>query len=363
MKRRDFVRRTAVGGAAGAMLVGCDKEAAAPNVQTRKKITWDLASSFPPALDTIHGAATVMSERVKELTGGNFVIKVNDPGIIAPGTEVLSAVREGAASMGHTAGYYYIGLNPTLAFDTSVPFGLNARQQASWMLSAGGMELMREVYGEYGIVNFPGGNTGTQMGGWFQKEITQLSDLTNLRMRIPGLGGKVMSALGVNVQNLAGGEVLDALQKKVIDAAEWVGPYDDLKLGFNRVAKFYYYPGWWEPGPALTFLVNQRQYEKLPADYQAALGAACSEAAFRMMADYDAKNPAALKTLLESGVELRSYPEDVMQAASEKIAENLAEEAGSSPQFKKVYEHWDAYKNASSEWFNLAERAFSNFNA
>jgi TRAP-type mannitol/chloroaromatic compound transport system substrate-binding protein len=265
--------------------------------------------------------------------------------------------------MGHTAGYYYIGLNPTLAFDTSVPFGLNARQQAAWLLSAGGMELMREVYGEYNVVNFPGGNTGTQMGGWFQKEINQLSDLVNLRMRIPGLGGKVMSDLGVNVQNLAGGEVLDALQKKVIDAAEWVGPYDDLKLGFNRVAKFYYYPGWWEPGPALSFVVNRNSFEKLPTDYQAAIGAACAEASTRMMADYDAKNPQALKTLMESGVQLREYPADVMKAAEEKTAARLDSLAAESPQFKKVFEHWNAYKKESTSWFNLAERSFSNFSA
>ena len=366
MKRRDFVKKAAIGGTVGtmgALVAGCDKETTSSGAPTRKKINWELASSFPPSLDTIHGAAKNMADRVSELTGGNFTIKVKDPGVIAPAKGVLDAVREGAAPMGHTAGYYYTGLNPALAFDTSVPFGLNARQQNAWLLSGGGLELMREVYGGYGVVNFPGGNTGTQMGGWFQKEINQLSDLQNLRMRIPGIGGDVMSALGVTVQGIPPGELLDALQKKVIDATEWVGPYDDLKLGFNRVAKFYYYPGWWEPGPALTFLVNKGSYEKLPADYQAAISAACSEASVGMMADYDAKNPVALKELVDSGVQLREYPEDVMNAASAKTEELLGDFAANSPQFKKIFDHWSAFKDTSNEWFNLAERSFSNFQA
>jgi len=364
MERRTFVSAALAGGAAVG-LSSCGPESsgnpAAAGGAPRKKVKWDLASSFPPALDTIHGAANVMAERVEQLTEGGFKIDVKVPGEIAAGNKVFDVVRSGGVQMGHTASYYYIGVNEALAFDTSIPFGLNARQHQAWLHKAGGMELLRELFDKYNIVNFAGGNTGTQMGGWFKKEIGSLADLKGLKMRIPGMGGQIMQALGVNVQNIPGGDVFPALETGSIDAAEWVGPYDDLKLGFNKVAKFYYYPGWWEPGPALSFYVHKGSWEKLPEMYQHALEVACAEASAGMMQEYDAKNPKAFAELEQNGVELRSYPEDLLVAAREKMDERNAALVAENPDYAKIHQHWDAFRAASNKWFSTAELGLASF--
>ena len=266
MKRRSFVTKSLAGAAGvGAVLTSCAQPegGGTPAVQTRKAVSWRLASSFSRSLDTIYGAAHILADRVSELTDGKFTIRPYPGGEMVPALEVLGAVQTGTVQMGHSASYYYVGKNPAFAFDTCVPFGLTARMQNAWLYYGGGLELMRELFADFNIVNLPGGNTGVQMGGWFRRTIDSLDDLRGLKMRIPGLGGQVMDRLGVNVQLISGGEIFPALERGAIDATEWVGPYDDEKLGFQKVASNYYYPGWWEPGPTLSFYVNRSAWDRM----------------------------------------------------------------------------------------------------
>ncbi|WP_103018882.1 TRAP transporter substrate-binding protein [Salinibacter altiplanensis] len=366
MERRDFARKALLGAAGAGLLTGCgDGESSAsdgaPNVQTNPQVRWRLASSFSRSLDTIYGAAEVLSERLKALTDGNFEILTYPGGELVPPLEVLGSVRNRTVEMGHSASYYFIGKNPALAFDCTVPFGLTARQYNAWVYSGGGMDLLRDLFADFNILNLPGGNTGTQMGGWFNVEVGSLSDMNGLKMRIPGMGGSVMSEMGVNTQVLPSGEIYPSLERGAIDAAEWVGPYDDEKLGFQEVAQYYYYPGWWEPGPALTFYVNRDAYDELPTQYQEALKTAAAEANVRMMAQYDHKNPAALDRLLDEGTTLRRFPDEVMGRAQEITTQILEDKASGNGQYRKIYE---AYKDAREDayrWFGTAEMGYADF--
>ena len=358
MKRRAFL------GGAIAGLAACAPSATStggPGVATGKRVQWRLASSFPRSLDTIFGAADVMAERVKAMTGGMFDIRVYPAGELVPALQVMDAVQQGTVHVGQTGSYYYIGKNAALAFDTCVPFGFTARQQAAWLLEAGGLELINEVYADFGIVAFPGGNTGVQMGGWFRKPVESLAGLKGLKMRIPGMGGKVMERLGVLPQVLAGGEIYTALERGAIDGTDWVGPYDDLKLGFHKVAKTYHYPGWWEPGPSLSFLINRKAWDELPVEYQAVVQAACREAGVAMMTRYDAKNPAAFQQIKDEGVSVVPFTEDVMQGAREASRRMLEDEAAADPQYRKILDHWLAFHAASAAWFATAERSYAEF--
>ena len=284
MKRRTFIREGVrrVGGlgvgslAAGSLIAGCSptESGSSAAIVSQPTIRWRLVSSFPRSLDALFGAAPDLAERVEALTDGRFQIRAYPSGEIVPALEVLDAVGGGMAEIGHSCGYYYKGKDPALCFDTAVPFGLTARQHSAWLLEAGGLELMREIYAGFGVHNLPGGNTGVQMGGWFREPVKSLADLKGLKMRIPGLGGEVMDSLGVTVQVIAGADIYPSLERGTIDATEWVGPYDDRKLGFHRIVKNYHYPGWWEPGPALSFYVNRDKWNALPKGYQAALEAA-----------------------------------------------------------------------------------------
>jgi len=363
MERRDFMKKAALGAAAGTLLAGCGNntaEGGAPAIQTRPTLRWRLASSFSRSLDTIFGAADVLANRVSELTGGRFTIRVFPAGEIVPAFEVLDSVQKGTVQLGHSASYYYIGKNPAFAFDCTVPFGLTARQYNAWAYHGGGLELTRELFADFNIINFPGGNTGTQMGGWFNREITSRDDLLGLKMRIPGIGGRVMDELGATVQQIPGGEIYPALERGAIDAAEWVGPYDDEKLGFHQVVEHYYYPGWWEPGPNLSIYVNQEAWAKLPVDYQYALEAAAAESNMYMISRYDAQNPAALQRLLDQGVQMHPFPTDVMQAASEISAQLLQDEA-SDPGYAKIYEAYKKWRTEAYRWFGTAEQAYAAF--
>jgi TRAP-type mannitol/chloroaromatic compound transport system substrate-binding protein len=263
--------------------------------------------------------------------------------------------------MGHSASYYYFGKDPTFAFDCSVPFGLNSRQQTAWFDQGGGRELMRDFFREYGIINFMGGNTGTQMGGWFRREVPTLQDLNGLKMRIGGFAGRVMQRLGLVPQQLAGGDIYPALEKGTIDAAECIGPYDDEKLGFNKVAPYYYAPGWWEAGPQISFYVNAKEWDKLPTEYQSALEVASYEAHVVMQAQYDARNPAALARLLKAGVKLRNFPRAVMDACHKAAHEVMEEEASKNPKFRKVYEPWKRFRNDENQWFSVAEAPLQSY--
>ncbi|HYD81438.1 MAG TPA: TRAP transporter substrate-binding protein DctP [Paucimonas sp.] len=354
MERRSFLKQAAAGAAVGTM-------AAPALAQTQPVINWRLASSFPKSLDTIYGAAETFSKRVAQLTNGKFNIRVFAGGEIVPALQVMDAVQAGTVEMGHTASYYYFGKDPTFAFDGVVPFGLNSRQQTAWFDQGGGKALTREFFKDYGIVNFMGGNTGAQMGGWFRREVKAVRDLNGLKMRIGGFAGRVMQRLGLVPQQIAGGDIYPALEKGTIDAAEWIGPYDDEKLGFYKVAPFYYTPGWWEPGLQVSFYIGIKEWEKLPKDYQAAIEAASYEAHVVMQSEYDAKNPAALARLLKNGVKLRSFPREVMEACYKAANDVMEEEAAKNAKFKKIYEPWKRFRQDQNQWFSVAETQIQNF--
>jgi TRAP-type mannitol/chloroaromatic compound transport system substrate-binding protein len=366
--RRVFLTGGLVGAAAGVIGTaaagisrGGTKKASGPAVHTSERVEWRLASSFPEFLDTIYGASDVLSERVAAMTDGAFSITPYEAGMLLPATEVLGGVQRGVVQMGQTAGYYYLGKSAALAFDTCLPFGFMPRQQNAWLHQAGGLEKVRAVYADFNVISFPCGNTGVQMGGWFRKPVEGLADLKGLVMRIPGLGGKVMQALGVTPQNVPSGEIQQALQLGAIDAAEWVGPYDDEKLGFHRVAKNYYYPGWWEPGPSLSFLVNQQEWAKLPSTYKEVFVAASAEAAAAMQQRYDALNPAAFARLRASDVVLRPYTDEIMQAAREAADQLYADEAAQDASYRGLYDHWKQFRKESESWFGTSELAYANF--
>lgn len=366
MRRRDFVKQTSLAVTAGGVLSACTSKPdvdGSPAVQTGKSVTWRLASSYPRSLDTIWGASDLFSKTVDELSGGKFQIVCYPAGELVPGLQVFDAVQQGTVEVGHTASYYFIGKSPALAFDTAVPFGLNARQQNAWLYHGGGIEVLRTVFSDFNMINFPGGNTGAQMGGWFRREIRSLRDLVGLKMRIPGLGGRVMDRLGVTVQVLAGGEVYEALERGLIDAAEFSGPYDDEKLGFNKVAPFYYYPGWWEPGPNVSFLVNRTAWDKLPKAYQEVLEAAARIANHEMLMSYDALNPPAFDRLVQGGTKVRAFPEDVMKASRKKSLELMEEEAAADANYSRVYTSWKKVRGQYFRWFATAEFEYEKYSA
>ncbi len=354
MERRSFLKKAAVGASVGAI-------AAPALAQSQPTINWRLASSFPKSLDTIYGAAEVFSKRVSQLTNGKFNIRVFAGGEIVPALQVLDAVQAGTVEIGHSASYYYFGKDPTFAFDAAVPFGMNSRQQTAWFDQGGGRDLTREFFREYGVMNFQGGNTGAQMGGWFRKEIKSVKDLNGLKMRISAFAGRVMQPLGLVPQQIAGGDIYPALEKGTIDAAEWIGPYDDEKLGFNKVAPFYYTPGWWEPSLQVSFYVGIKEWEKLPKEYQAAVEAATYEAHVVMQAQYDARNPAALARLLKQGVKLRTFPREVMEACYKSANTVMNEEAAKNAKFKKIYDSWRRFRQDQNQWFSVAEAPMQNF--
>src|SRR6201986_3192314 len=288
MKRRDFLKVSAVGAAATAV--------ASPAIaQSMPEIKWRMTSSFPKSLDTLYGASVEFAKYVAEMTDNKFQIQVFSAGEIVPGLPALDATSNGTVEMSHTVSYYYVGKDPTFAIYASVPFGLNARQQNSWWYQGGGMELGNEFFKKFGVIGFPCGNTGTQMGGWFRKEIKTVADLSGLKFRIGGIAGQVLQKVGVVPQQLAGGDIYPALEKGTIDAAEWVGPYDDEKLGFQKVAKYYYYPGWGEGSAMLHFGINQDKFNALPKTYQSIVRTAAAYANQDMQAKYDSVNPTALK--------------------------------------------------------------------
>ncbi|WP_338767114.1 TRAP transporter substrate-binding protein [Massilia sp. METH4] len=354
MERRRFIAKAAAGAGAGII--------AAPAIaQSQPAITWRLASSFPKSLDTIFGASDTFTRRISQLTNGKFTIRSFAAGEIVPGLAVLDAVQGNTVECGHSASYYYFGKDSAFSFDCAVPFGLTSRQHTAWYDQGGGRELMRAFFKDYNIINFLGGNSGTQMGGWFRKEIKSLADLKGTKMRVAGFAGRVLERLGVVPQQLAGGDIYPALEKGTIDAAEWVGPYDDEKLGFFKVAPFYYAPGWWEPSASFSFYVNLKEWEKLPKDYQAAVEVATYEAHVTMQAEYDVKNPAALARLLKNGVKLRTYPRDAMDACYKTATAVMEEEASKNAKFRKIYEPWKRFRQDQNQWASVAEAPIQNY--
>jgi len=354
MERRSFIRST---GLAGVLAAG----AAPAIVHAQANVRWRLASSFPKSLDTIYGAADVFSKRVSEMTSGKFQISVHAAGELMPAFGVVDGLQSGTVEMSHTAPYYFFGKDDCFAIGCAIPFGLNSRQMSSWMYEGNGMKLMREFYAKYNIVNLPGGNSGAQMGGWFRKEVKSLDDIKGLKIRMGGFGGKVLSRLGVVPQNIPGGEIYQSLEKGTIDAAEWVGPYDDQKLGFNKVAPFYYYPGFWEGGAQFDFFINNKAFEALTPDYKAIVESAAAYAHTDMQARYDARNPGALRALVSSGTKVLPFPKVIMDAAFQEAQALYSELSASNPSWKKIYEDYAAFRKEQNLWFRFAEAGFDDF--
>jgi TRAP-type mannitol/chloroaromatic compound transport system substrate-binding protein len=325
------------------------------------RVNWRLATSYTPAMDILHGAAIRVAERVEQMTAGNFTIRVYAAGEVVPALSVMDAVQQGTIQAGLTPGYYYIGKSPALAFDTAIPFGLTTRQLYSWLMHGGGLDLINDVYADFNIISFPTNSTGGQMGGWFREPVGSLAELRGLRFRIPGIGGEVMARLGVTVQNLAGAEIYPALERGAIDATEWIGPYDDEKLGFHQVAKNYYYPGWWEPGVSMSLLIDLEEYNALPASYQEILRAACGETFVDRLAAYDAANGPALQRLVnDHGVQVREYPRDIMDAAWRESNAYLEEQAAADATFRRVYESFRQFRDLQWRYGRGNELAYQN---
>jgi len=355
MDRRRFIA-TGAAGTAGAVTL------AAPSLASAQpRIRWRCPGSFPKSLDTLYGTQEYIGRRVSEMTDGAFQIQIFGSGELVPALQVLDAVGNGNVECGYTSGYYYLGKDPALALVTCLPFGLSSRQHWAWLTHGGGRDLYKEVYRDQGVVGIPAGNTGAQMGGWFRKEIKTVEDLKGLKFRIAGYGGNVLGKLGVVPQQLGGTDIYPALERGVIDGAEWVGPYDDEKLGFHRVAPYYYYPGFWEYSPSIDLMVNAKAYEALPAEYKAVLEAACAEAWHWMAARYDVLNPTAMRRLLAGGAQLRGFPRDVLTACYRASQELFVEIGEQNPRFKRIHEKWDAFRIEQTQWMRVAEDSLGNF--
>ena len=357
MKRREFFKSATAltaGTAAAATL-------AMPAIaQSNPKVTWRLASSFPKGLDTIYGAGETLARYVSEATDGNFSIDVFAAGEIVPPFEVVDAVAANTVEMAHTVGYYFAGKDAAWAALSAIPFSLNARGMSAWYYHGGGIDITNEFFSTYNIVGFPAGNTAAQMGGWFRKEINSVADLQGLKMRV-GFAGAIMTKLGVIPQTLPGGEIYNALEKGTIDAAEWVGPYDDEKLGFQKVAPYYYYPGWWEGGPTVHALINKDKFNELPPAYQSLLKTAAQATSNDMLAKYDYVNPTALKKLVADGAQLRPFSPEIMEASYKAAEEVYAELEAQSPAFKTIWDSIKAFRKDHYLWNQVAELNFDAF--
>ena len=354
MKRRQFLKAAGIGAAAAAV--------ASPAIaQSMPELKWRMTTSWPKSLDTLFGGAEMMAKAVAEATDNKFQIQVFAGGEIVPGLQVVDAVQNGTVECGHTASYYYFGKDPTFGMGTSIAFGPNQRLNQGWFTLGGGKEVLNEFYKKYNQIALLAGNTGCQMGGWFRKEINSVDDLKGLKMRIGGFPGRVIQKLGAVPQQIAGGDIYPALEKGTIDAAEWVGPYDDEKLGFYKVAPNYYYPGWWEGGSMLFTFVNLDKWNTLPKNYQAILEQAGHFANTWMIAKYDDVNPAALRRLLANGVKLHGFSPPIMEACFKAAKELHNEIAATNASFKKVYDSMTTYTNNGYSWFQVAELSYDSF--
>jgi len=356
MKRRQFIKAAGLGVAASAV--------AAPAIaQSNPEIKWRMTCSWPKSLDTLYGSAETMAKAVGEATDGKFQIQVFAAGEIVPGLQVVDAVQNGTVECGHTASYYYFGKDPTFGLGTSIAFGPNSRLNQAWWTLGGGKEVLNEFYKNYNCTALLAANTGCQMGGWFRKEINTIDDLKGLKMRIGGFPGRVVQKLGVVPQQIAAGDIYPALEKGTIDAAEWVGPYDDERLGLYKVAPHYYYPGWWEGGPMLLAMVNLDKWNALPKYYQGVLEQAGHYANNWMMAKYDTVNSMALRKLIAGGTKLHAFSPPIMEASFKAAKELHAEVAATNANFKKVLESLTTFSNNGYAWFQVAEVGYDNFMA
>jgi TRAP-type mannitol/chloroaromatic compound transport system substrate-binding protein len=354
MKRRQFLA-TAAGGIAASAL-------ATPAIaQSMPEVRWRLQSAFPKSLDTLWGGAELFCRVVSDLTDGRFQIQPFAAGEIVGTFQVADAVGDGTVEAGYATTYYYVGKDPTFALPCDFPFGPNARQKTAWMYHGGGFDLCNEFFARHKMYAVPAGNTGAQMGGWYRKEIKTVQDLQGLKMRIGGLGGQVLQRLGAVPQQISAGDIYPALERGTIDAAEFVGPYDDEKLGFSKVAPFYYYPGWWDGGPVIHTMINIDRWNALPKLYKAAINAAAAQTYVDVLGKYDARNPAAVRRLVTAGAQLRPFSQELMEAAFKVSNELYDEISAKNPEFKKLYESVRAFRNEEYLWFQIAEFAYDSF--
>lgn len=359
MKRRDLLKGVGVA-AAAAGLAGCRPDAAGPaSAGSDVRLQWKMVTSWPTNFPGLGSGAARLAERITQATGGRITVKVFGSGELVPPFEVFDAVGRGTAEIGHTAAYYWKGKAPAAPFFCSVPFGLNAQEMDGWLRFGGGLDLWRELYAPFNLVPFPAGNTGVQLAGWFRKAIGGVADLQGLKMRMPGLGGDVIARLGAVPVNLPGAEVFSSLQSGAIDAAEWVGPYNDLAFGLHRVASYAYYPGWQEPGPTLEAIFHKPAYDALPDDLKAIIDACCAAVNDEMLAEYTARNQQALDSLVrEHGVQLRRLPDDVLVALRRAADAVLEELAASDPFARKAYDSMRAFRAQAQAWHSVSEEAF-----
>lgn len=356
MRRRDLL----LSGIGAGTAVAVNSVASPAIAQSMPEIKWRLTSSFPKSLDTIFGTAQVLAKYVAEATDNRFQIQPFAAGEIVPGLQALDAVSSGALECCHTPTYFYAGKDPTLGFGTGMPFGPNARLQHAWWHFGGGAEIVNEALAKFNVISFAAGNSGTQMGGWFRKEIKTLDDLKGLKFRIGGTGGAILAKLGVIPQQIAPADIYPALEKGSIDAVEFVGPYDDEKLGFSKVAKYYYYPGFWEGGAMLHLVVNTEQWNRLPKHYQSALRLASEAANNWMLAKYDTVNAPALKRLIGKGTELRPFSAEIMEAAYGAAKEYYAGVAAQNPLFKKALDSTNAFLGEQYSWWQISEYSYDS---
>lgn len=357
MKRRSFLTQAAT----SAVAVGGMTALAAPAIaQSNPTIKWRCVSSFPRTLDILYGCADVMAKAIAEITDNKFQIQVFAAGEIVPGLQAFDAASNNTVELCHSASYYYTGKDPAFAFGTHAPFMLNTRQQNAWAYYGEGKKLLEDFYRGYNVVAIPGGNTTTQMGGWFRKEIKTMADLKGLKFRISGLGGQVLAKMGAIPQQVAGGDIYPSLERGTIDAAEFNGPYDDEKLGLHKVAPHYYYPGFWDGTSMQHFFINSGQWDKLPKNYQAALRTAAAMTTVDSIAHYDVENPAALRRLVAAGTKLHSFPVEVLDAAYDATMELYAELSATNPMFKTLYESQKKFQKDASIWNQVSEFAYDS---
>ena len=354
MDRRSLIKNA---GIAGVLAAGI-----APAVHAQAAVRWRLASSFPKSLDTIFGSAEKFSQTVKALSGGKFEVSVHPAGELMPAFGVVDALEKDTIEMAQTAAYYFAGKDPIFSMSCAVPFALTALQNQAWKDHGGGRKLLNDFFAKYNFNILSSGNTTTQMGGWYRKEIKSVADLKGLKMRLGGgVFGETMAKLGVVAQNMPAGDVYQALEKGTLDATEFVGPYDDEKLGFNKVAPYYYYPGWWEGGADLEFFINNKAFEKLSAENKAIVQAAGAVAAADMTSKYQAVNPQALKRLVANKTQLKLFPKSIMDAGFKASQEVYAEHSAKSPEFKKIFEDMRAFQRDQILWNRFSEFPYNQY--
>ena len=355
MKRRDFIKKASITGLAAGSV-------AAPSIVSAKsKVRWKMVTTWPKNFPVLGTGANQLAQLITEMTDGRIKVKVYGGGELVPAFEVFDAVSRGTAEMGHGSAYYWKGKIEEAQFFSTVPFGMNAQEMTSWLYHGGGMELWRETYEPFGVIPAAAGNTTVQMAGWFNREINSVNDLKGLKMRIPGLGGEVLNRAGGTPVNLPGGELFTSLKTGAIDATEWVGPYNDLAFGLHKAAKYYYYPGWHEPGTTLEALINKKAFDALAKDLQAIVLNACKVVNQDMSTEFTAKNNAALDTLVNKHkVDVRRLPDDVLQKLKVLSDEVVAELAGKNPAARKIHDSYNSFRQQVAAWHEISEKIYYN---